>query len=145
MVPQCAHPWAQHLEVCRNTAREQGLPGNTKLGYALKKFRADLLADLGGEDNMSTQQRCIIDKIIPGEMIISSLDAWILVQPSLINKRKKALHPIVLQRQQLVESQARLFSMLGLERRHKVKTIGEILSHDDSKPSHGMEQGNGQH
>jgi hypothetical protein len=34
--------------------------GNTKLGYALKKWRSELVEDLGGEDAISTQQSAII-------------------------------------------------------------------------------------
>jgi hypothetical protein len=38
-------------------------------------------------------------------------------------KRKKSLLPVVLQRQTLVDGLARYLAQLGLERRHKAKTL----------------------
>jgi hypothetical protein len=54
----------------------------------------------------------------------------------------------VLQRQQLADGFARYMAQLGLERRHKVKTIGEILSQGEEHATalttnSGHEQGNG--
>jgi hypothetical protein len=88
------------------------------------------------------------------KLLLDSIDAWPLTHSSLINKRKKALLPVVLQRQQLADGFARYMAQLGLERRHKVKTIGEILSRgDEREPRRTVnrvnavaehEQGNGQ-
>ena len=58
--------------------------------------------------------------------------AWLLTQPTLINKRKKSLLPVVLQRQTLADGLARYLAQLGLERGHKTKTLDDILNEDES-------------
>ena len=94
------------------------IPGNTKLGYALKKWRADLVADLGGADAISTQQSALVDLAVKSKLLLDSIDAWLLMQPSLVNARKRSLLPVVIQRQALADGLARYLSQLGLERRH---------------------------
>ena len=59
------------------------IPGNTKLGYALKKWRADLIADLGGADAISTQQSALVDLAVKSKLLLDSIDAWLLTQPTL--------------------------------------------------------------
>jgi hypothetical protein len=49
--------------------------------------------------------------------MLDSIDACLLVQPSLVNMRKRALLPVVKERQQLADALARYMAMLGLERR----------------------------
>jgi hypothetical protein len=60
------------------------------------RWRRELVADLGGEDSISTQQSAPVDLAVKSKLIVDSIDAWLLIQPSLINKRKKALLPVVL-------------------------------------------------
>jgi hypothetical protein len=55
----------------------RAIPGNTKLGYALKAWRKELIEDLGGDDNISIQQRTIVECASTTRLMISSLDAWI--------------------------------------------------------------------
>ena len=64
--------------------------------------------------------------------MIDSVDVWILEQPTVISKRKKALYPVVLQRQQLADALARYLSMLGLERRAKTISLVDRLAKDDT-------------
>ena len=47
-----------------------------------------------------------------------------------MNARKKALLPVVIQRQQLADSLARYLIQLGLERRTKVQTLAEMLEEE---------------
>jgi hypothetical protein len=118
----------------------RAIDGRYHVGRQLHKWRRELIADLGGQDSISTQQSALIDLAVKSKLLLDSIDAWLLTQPSLINKRKKALLPVVLQRQQLADALARYLGQLGLERRHKVRTIGEILS----QPTNGIEHGNGE-
>jgi len=114
----------------------RALDGRTSLGYALRRWRKDLVADLGGESAISTQQAALVDLAVKSKLILDSIDAWLLVQPSLINKQKKTLLPVVLQRAQLADGLARYMSMLGLERRHKVKTLHDILNAPEESENH---------
>lgn len=97
----------------------------TSLGRALEDWRHSLLNDLGGIDNTSTQQRQLIDLAVKTKLLLDSIDAWMVKQPSLVNHRKRALLAVVLQRQQLADALARYMTQLGLEK--KTKTI-PILS-----------------
>ena len=106
----------------------------TVTGKALAKWRTDLERDLGGD--ISTQQGAIVDLAVKSKLLLDSIDVWLLTQPSLINKRKRILLPVVLQRQQLADGLARYLGMLGLERKTRTKTLEEILSEesDETKP-----------
>jgi hypothetical protein len=52
--------------------------------------------------------------------MLDSIDAWILTQPSLVNKRNRSLLPVVRERTQLADALARYLGMLGLSRRHPI-------------------------
>ena len=108
----------------------------TATGKALAKWRADLIADLGGDDAISTQRVALLDLAVRSKLLLDSIDTWLLTQPTLVNVRKRSLIPIVLQRQTLADGLARYLTQLGLERRHKVKTISDLLNgHDDTTPA----------
>jgi hypothetical protein len=100
------------------------------MGKALERWRQELIDDLGGDDNISAQQRAIIDLAVKNKLILDSIDRWIFQQPSLIDKRKRALLPVVRERQSLANALAEYMDRLGLQRRHKVKSLQEILSAD---------------
>lgn len=91
----------------------------TTLGKALSKWRSNLIADLGGQDSLSTQQAALVDLTVKTKLILDSIDAWILTQPSLINHRKRSLLPVVRERTALADSLARYLKDLGLERKTK--------------------------
>jgi len=105
----------------------------TSIGKALEKWRADLIHDLGGD--VSVQQSAIIDLAIKSKLLLDSIDAWLLIQPSLINKNKRALLPVVVQRQALADGLAKYLAMLGLERRSK-----EVSLQDYVKSKYGKER-----
>jgi hypothetical protein len=119
----------------------------SSLSYALKKWRRDLIADLGGDDAISTQQSALVDLAVKSKLLLDSVDAWLLTQDSLINKRKRSLLPVVLQRQTLADGLAKYLNLLGLERRHKVKTLHDLLNGHDESENHesDLEQGNDSH
>jgi hypothetical protein len=89
----------------------------THLGKALAHWRASLISDLGGARAISTQQAALVDLAVITKLLLDSVDTWLLTQPSLVNARKRALLPAVRERQQLVDSLARILGQLGLERR----------------------------
>jgi hypothetical protein len=100
------------------------------VGKALSKWRADLIEDLGGD--VSTQQGALVDLCVKSKLILDSIDAWLLIQPSLVNARKKSLLPVVRERQALADGLARYLQTLGLERRVKTKSLDEILEEETS-------------
>jgi len=111
------------------------IDGRSPAAVALRKWRADLVDDLGGSDALSAQQLAIIDLAGKQKLLLDSIDTWLLSQPTIINARKRSVIPVVLQRQAIADALARYLSQLGLERRHKVKTISDLLnSPDDPQP-----------
>src|SRR4029077_19589915 len=114
-------PYHRHgLTTLRRTVEALGgrlLDGRTTLAKQLAGWRADLVRDLGAD--VSTQQAAVIDLAVRTKMLLDSIDAWLLVQPSLVNARKRALIPVVKERQSLADALARYLGHLGLERRSK--------------------------
>ncbi len=96
---------------------EHAIDRRTTLGKALAQWRADLVQDLGGSGAVSTQELAVVDLAVKTKLLLDSVDAWLLVQPSLVNARKRTLLPAVLQRQQLADALARYLALLGLKLR----------------------------
>ncbi len=106
----------------------RAIDGRTSVGKALTQWRAELVNDLGGEHAVSKQQSVVIDLAVRTHLLLQSVDHWLLQQRSLINLRKRALLPVVIQRQQLADSLARYMTTLGLERKAKpVPALSEYL------------------
>jgi hypothetical protein len=110
------------LTVLKQAVRGLGgrvIDRRTSLGKALAQWRADLVGDLGGKDCISTQQHAVIELAVRTKLLLDSIDSWLLTQPALIDKRKRALLPAVRERQALADALARYMTALGLERRAK--------------------------
>lgn len=108
----------------------------TALGRALEDWRHSIIQDLGGVDQTSTQQRQVIDLAVKTKLILDSIDAYLVKQPSLVNHRKRIVLPVVLQRQQLADALARYMTQLGLERKAKIlPTLSEYLRESKQTPA----------
>lgn len=94
----------------------------TTVGKALAGWRDELIADLGGDATISTQQRALVDLVVRTKLMLDSIDTWLLKQPSLVNVRKRSLLPVVRERTQLADAIARYLAALGLERRARPLT-----------------------
>ena len=91
------------------------LDGRFAVARELREWRAGLERDLGGD--LSTQERVLVDLAVTQKLLLGSIDSWLLVQPSLVNARKRAVLPVVKDRQALVDSLSRIMGQLGLKRR----------------------------
>jgi hypothetical protein len=89
----------------------------TALGKSLAQWRHQLIGDLGGPGAISTQQAAVVDLAVKTKLLLDSIDAWLLTRPSLIDKKRRALLPVVRERQQLADALARYLSQLGLDRK----------------------------
>jgi len=110
------------LNVLKKAVKSLGgrvIDQRTTLGKALAQWRKELIEDLGGPEAVSTQKQALIDLAVRTKLLLDSIDTWLLRQPSLVNARRRAVLPVVLQRQHLAESLARSLTQLGLERRTK--------------------------
>ena len=95
---------------------QRAIDGRSAMGRALADSQADLERDLGGD--LSAQKSTIVELACRTRLLVDGCDAFIM-QNGAISKRKRALYPIVMQRQQLADALARYLSMLGLERAPK--------------------------
>ena len=78
---------------------------------------------------ISTQELAIVNLAVKTKLLLDSVDTWLLQQPILINSRKRTIHPVVLQRQQLADGLARYLQTLGLKRRGKpTQSLGDLLA-----------------
>jgi hypothetical protein len=82
----------------------------------LLRWRSELLSSLGGEEYLSAQKLGLVELTCRTRLFLDHVDAYLLGLPSLINKRKKTMIPVLRERQVLADSLARLLAQLGLER-----------------------------
>ena len=131
--PQTRRPYQRHglhaLQSALRTVsdRDGWLDSLGEVGEALNAWKADLVADLGGAEAVSTQERALVELATKTFLMLESVDRWLLSQPSLVNKSRRQLFPVVLQRQQLADALARYMSTLGLKRR--VKPVPDLQSY----------------
>ncbi len=117
------------LKQAVKTLGSRALDKRTMVARTLAQWRSELMRDLGGSEAVSTQETAIVDLAVKTKLILDSVDNWLLTQPSLINLRKRALLPVVTQRQQLADALARYMTTLGLERKAKpVPGLSEYLA-----------------
>jgi len=125
------------LYAARRALMEYGsraIDGRSTVGRELAAWRRSYITDLGGDDAIGTAQRTLVERASMTHMLICSIDAWIAAQPTIVSRRKRALYPIILQRQSLLDSLARLLSMLGLERKPKpIQSLQEYLSSKENQ------------
>ena len=50
----------------------------TRLGKALDEWRRELIADLGGPEQVSTQELAIVNLAVKTKLMLDSVDAWLL-------------------------------------------------------------------
>ncbi len=107
----------------------QAIDRRTAAARALLAWRAELIADLGGEDAISTQQQTLVEIATRTKLYVDSLDAWIMEHGNLMNARKRGVLPVVKDRMQLADALVRYLTALGLQRRTKqVPDLGSYLA-----------------
>jgi hypothetical protein len=107
-----------------------GVDGRTTAMRAVAAWKADLVRDLGGDP--SAQKLTLIDAATKTMLFLNHVDSYLMQQPSLVNKRKRAILPILRERQALVDSLARLLSQIGLERQARpVPKLDEYIADFD--------------
>ena len=135
--PYLAHGHHGLAKALRTIGNRDGWVENLgEVGEALKTWRAALINDLGGERAVSAMELSVIELACKTHLLLASVDRFLLEQKSLINKSKRQLFPIVLQRQQLADALARYMGQLGLTRRAKpTQTLQDYLAGKTTTPS----------
>jgi hypothetical protein len=121
------------------------------VGEALKAWKAAIIDDLGGENEISATQLCVIELATKTHLMLSSIDRFLLEQKSLINKSRKQLFPVVLQRQSLADALSGYMKQLGMKKKVKppISLSDYLGGTKGTTPSNGTpvphgESGNGQ-
>ena len=104
------------------------LDGRSVEARALKLWKAQVAADLG--DDLSAQQRTILDVAAVDMALLSVADAWLRENAEkIVNRRRRALVALVEQRLKVASHLAGLLKDLGLERRAKdVPRLADYLA-----------------
>jgi hypothetical protein len=145
-----ARPYQKHgLVALKRRLSVRGMGGidrRCRAARALREWRVELESDLGGAVAISAQQRAIIDVASTTKLLLDSVDRWLLEQEDgLVNRKRRAVYPVVLQRQQLADSLARQMALLGLERRQRsgpslAEYVAEKYGHTGNEPPHDPHQ-----
>lgn len=126
------------LGVLKRAVKELGaraLDGRTTLAKELQAEQEELTQALGGESEVSPQERAIIQMIAQKRIRRRIAAQWALLNPDkLFDRRKRSFAPLALQLEQLEESEARLLEKLGLKRRAKqLPSLAEYLNGDGKR------------
>jgi hypothetical protein len=112
----------------------------TQAARSLLEWRDQLVNDLGGAESVSAQRMALIDMACRTKAIIDHIDFCLLGQPTIVRHRRKTALPLVMQRQTLCDSLARMLNMLGLDRIEKRVSLTEYLvSKKGSEPEPASE------
>ena len=107
-----------------------------ELGEALKAWKVAIIDDLGGESEISAMELSVVELACKTHLLLASIDRFLLEQKSLINKSKRQLFPIVLQRQALADALSAYMKQLGMKKKSKpVLSLNDYLASGKPKPS----------
>jgi hypothetical protein len=99
---------------------------------ALERWESELLDALGGRDQVSPQQATMCRMASCTRLLLELVDAYLLKLGSPVNQGKRALFPIILQRQALAAALQSQLQAIGLERRTKpAMTLQQYLLQRD--------------
>jgi len=106
-------------------------------------WRAELTAALG---DPSPQQLVLIELCVRARAVLDHIDAYVMEQPSLINRRHRRVLPIVEQRTKIADHLAKLLAQLGLSRVPKpVQSLEEIVAEIAAEKEQPSEQSSEHH
>ncbi len=101
------------------------LDGRSALAVAVRRWKAAVRADLGGE--LTAAQETLLELAAQTWLLVTSVDAWLARQPALVTKQRRLL-PALLERQRLADSLTRMLEKLGLERRAREVDLAAELA-----------------
>ena len=104
------------------------IDGRSALGIAISGQRAALVASLGGEQNLSTQELMLIQLCARDWAILEQIDNYLL-QVGLFSKRKKSAWPLVATRMQVEDGITKRLLALRLEKRKRqAQNVNDIMN-----------------
>jgi len=111
------------------TLGARSIDRRTTAGKHHAEWRGNVIDALGGLKELTPQKVALIDEVVLTKLILDSVNAWILAQPTLINKRSRSVIAAVRDRSGLVTVLRTLLGDLGLERKCKqLLSLNEYLN-----------------
>jgi hypothetical protein len=106
------------------------LDGRSALARSIRAWKADVVADMGGPDNLSRAQATLIDAAARDLALLEVADAFLLEQGGrIVDRTKRAFVPLVEQRLKVMDHLGRTLAMLGLKRvARPVQSLAEVLA-----------------
>jgi hypothetical protein len=116
------------------------LDHRSAVSRAVEAFKAELTRDLGG--NPSAAQQAIIEVVARTWIMLWSLDDWLQRQPTLIDAEKRAVVPVLLQRQELANGLVKHLQVLGIERKAApVESLHDYMARKYGKTDGAADEG----
>lgn len=117
---------AWSLKRALNTGR---LDMRSEAGQAIKRLQIRLETDLGGADNLSTQERLIVDRVVKKALIIEALESYALSRKSIFKRNGELIGCLGRHYLSYTEALRRDLQAIGLQRRAKdVPNLSDYLS-----------------
>src|SRR5262249_21672308 len=57
------------------------------VGRTLTEWRAQIVTDLGGSENLSAQQHTVLDIVVRTKLLLDGIDGFILERGAIVNRR----------------------------------------------------------
>jgi hypothetical protein len=116
------------LEFLMKRAGLGQIDGRSQVARELAREVQELVDALGGGGALSPQKLALVRMIASKRVRRRLAEQWALEhRDQLFDRRKRRLHPLILQLEQLEESEVRLLEKLGLERVAKRVGLVELL------------------
>jgi len=100
----------------RKELRRRAINGRSSEGRYVAEQRNDIVADLGGADSISTQERWLVDEVTFLRLELAYVRTWLAERPP-FNRKKRTAHPILRDYMAMVSTLRALLTDLGLQRR----------------------------
>jgi len=92
------------------------LDARTAVAKDLIAWRRNLIGDLGGESNVTTAERTLIESATRTKLFLDHIDAFLISQKTLV-RRNKGLSPVLKERGRIEAALTKTLVTLGLSRR----------------------------
>lgn len=131
---------AWSLKRAINTGR---LDMRSEAGQAIKRLQTRLETDLGGTDNLSTQERLIVDRIVKKVLIVEALETYALSRKSIFKRNGELIGCLGRHYLSYTEALRRDLLAVGLQRRAKdvpnLQAYLEARASQADEPDHDTE------
>ncbi len=128
-----AHTLRKSLPQLLERVVDDNLPSEqlSPLELAAREWRGEVLADLGGPEQVAATRMALLSAAVGTWIILHSMDRYLFelaAQDGLVNRRSRRAFAIVADRQRVADSLARQLETLGLDRAPaKVPTLADYL------------------